>query len=50
MKKILTISLLLIPQSFYLLKKKQLKTTNPFAGLDTAFQRVLKDKKQSALQ
>lgn len=43
MKKILTI--LLLANSFLLFaQKKQVKTSDPFTGLDTAFQRILKDR------
>ena len=45
MKKLLIV-LLFVPAGFlFAQKKKQVKTTDPFAGLDTAFQRVLKDQK-----
>lgn len=45
MKKILFV-LLFIPTGFlFAQKKKQSKASDPFAGLDTAFQRVLKDQK-----
>ena len=43
MKKILTVSLLLIC-SLSFAQKKAVKPTDPFEGLDTAFQRVLKDR------
>ncbi|MBS1918951.1 MAG: serine hydrolase [Bacteroidetes bacterium] len=43
MKKFLIVLLFIPAGILFAQKKKQLKTTDPFAGLDTAFQRVLKD-------
>jgi CubicO group peptidase (beta-lactamase class C family) len=44
MKPILIV-LLLVTGSFLFAQKSQTKTTDPFAGLDTVFARVLKDRK-----
>jgi CubicO group peptidase (beta-lactamase class C family) len=43
MKPILTV-LMLITASLLFAQKNQTKTTDPFAGLDTVFARVLKDR------
>lgn len=45
MKKLLFVLLFAPAGLLFAQKKKQIKTTDPFAGLDTAFQRVLKDQK-----
>ena len=43
--KPLLIAMLLAIGSFLFAQKNQTKTTDPFAGLDTVFTRVLKDRK-----
>jgi CubicO group peptidase (beta-lactamase class C family) len=45
MRRLIIILLLVNPVILFAQKKKQVKTTDPFAGIDTAFQRVLKDQK-----
>jgi len=45
MKKFLIVLMFLPAGVLFAQKKKSIKTTDPFAGLDTAFQRVMKDQK-----
>jgi CubicO group peptidase (beta-lactamase class C family) len=45
MKKLLIVLLFVPAGLLFAQKKKPVKTADPFAGLDTAFQRVLKDQK-----